>query len=393
MSTVATAAAALFGIILISAVACGSSQSHSDIVAEPETTATPTAKATEPQADDERSDQAADTDGSDQTMELDKDPDDDASEQTMETDKDPETDISDQTTELDKDPETDISEQAAETVEVTDDVSEQTTEIDVDPETDVSDQAAETVEVADDDVSDQAAETVEVAGDDVSDQAAETVEVTDDDVSDQAAETVEVTDDDIADQAAETVEITNDDISDQTADTVEVTDDDIADQAAETVEEEPEPGDNETVRVGRDEGERVLDFSITLEDGTALTTQDLVSAGRPVFIYFFTTWCPVCRRDLAELQTIYLEYAGAVDFIVVGQDPSEPLSELVSYRERQGQSWPVALAGPRMLADLRITSQAFKLAFDTGGVITYRAGYGDGNPDVWRSVIADLASG
>ena len=363
MSTVATAAAALFGIILISAVACGSSQSHSDIVAEPETTATPTAKATEPQADDERSDQAADTDGSDQTMELDKDPDDDASEQTMETDKDPETDISDQTTELDKDPETDISEQAAETVEVTDDVSEQTTEIDVDPETDVSDQAAETVEVAGDDVSDQ------------------------------AAETVEVTDDDISDQAAETVEITNDDISDQTAETVEVTDDEISDQAAETVEEEPEPGDNETVRVGRDEGERVLDFSITLEDGTALTTQDLVSAGRPVFIYFFTTWCPVCRRDLAELQAIYAEYAGAVDFIVVGQDPSEPLSELVSYRERQGQSWPVALAGPRMLADLRITSQAFKLAFDTGGVITYRAGYGDGNPDVWRSVIADLASG
>ena len=147
------------------------------------------------------------------------------------------------------------------------------------------------------------------------------------------------------------------------------------------------------MKVGRDEGERVLDFSITLEDGTALTTQDLVSAGRPVFIYFFTTWCPVCRKDLADLQAIYLEYAGAVDFIVVGQDPSEPLSDLVAYRERQGQSWPVALAGPRMLADLRITSQAFKLAFDSGGVITYRAGYGGGNPNVWRSVIADLASG
>ena len=89
MSTVATAAAALFGIILMSAVACGSDQSPSDIVAEPETTATPTAKATEPQANDERSDQAADTDRSDQTMQLDKDPDDDVSEQAMEIDMDP----------------------------------------------------------------------------------------------------------------------------------------------------------------------------------------------------------------------------------------------------------------------------------------------------------------
>ncbi len=347
MSTVATAAAALFGIILISAVACGSDQSPSDIVAEPEAAATPTAKATEPQTDDERSDQAAEIDRSDQTMEIDKDPETDVSEQALQIDKDPDDDVSEQALQIDKDSETDVSEQAL--------------EIDKDPETDISDQTMELDKEPDDDVSKQAAEAVEV---------------TDDDVSDQTVETAEVTDG----------------VSDQTAETVEVTEDDVSDQTAETVEEEPEPDVNETVKVGRDEGERVLDFSITLEDGRALTTRELVSTGRPVFIYFFTTWCPVCRKDLAELQAIYLDYADAVDFIIVGQDPSEPLSELVAYRERQGQSWPVALAGPRMLADLRITSQAFKLAFDSGGLITYRAGYGGGNPDVWRAVIADLAS-
>ena len=183
------------------------------------------------------------------------------------------------------------------------------------------------------------------------------------------------------------------DSSDQIMETVEDIDDDSSDQIMETVEEEPEPSENETVEVGRDVGERVLEFSITLEDGSVRTTQDLLSAGRPVFIYFFTTWCPVCRKDLTELQAIYPEYADEVDFIVVGQDPSEPLGELVAYRDDRGQSWPVALAGPRMLADLRITSQAFKLAFDSRGVITYRAGFGNGDPDVWRGVIADLSRG
>ena len=51
-------------------------------------------------------------------------------------------------------------------------------------------------------------------------------------------------------------------------------------------------GQEQTLEVGRDVGERVLDFSISLEDGTVRTSEELLSAGRPVFIYFMATWCP-----------------------------------------------------------------------------------------------------
>ena len=390
MSTVAKAAAVLLGIILVSAVACGSDQSPGDIVAEPEPAATPTTKTTGPQV----------ADSSDQAEEMDIDPEADHSERASGMDKDAEPDHLDQATEIDKDAESDHPDQAEP------DHPDQATEIDKDAEPDHPDQATEIDKDTDVDHSDQAMEINKDAGDDTSHQAMETVEDTDDssdhvmetvegtdDSSDQALETVQDTDVDSSDQAVVTVEDTDVDSSDQIVETVEDTDDGGSDQIMETVEEEPEPRDKETVKVGRDVGERVLEFSISLEDGTVRTTQDLLSAGRPVFIYFFTTWCPVCRKDLTELQAIYPEYADEVDFIVVGQDPSEPLGELVAYRDGQGQSWPVALAGPRMLADLRITSQAFKLAFDSGGVITYRAGFGNGNPDVWRGVIADLSKG
>lgn len=353
------------GIILVSAVACGSDQSPGDIVAEPEPAATPTTKTTEPQVADDRSDQAE---------EMDIDPEAENSERASGMDKDAEPDHPDQATEIDNDTEPD-----------------QAMEIEKDADVDHSDQAMEIEKDAGDDTSHQAMETVE-GTDDSSEQAMETVEDTDDS-SEQALETVQDTDVDSSDQAVVTVEETDVDSSDQIVETVEDTDDGGSDQIMETVEEEPEPSDNEAVKVGRDVGERVLEFSISLEDGTVRTTQDLLSAGRPVFIYFFTTWCPVCRKDLTELQAIYPEYADEVDFIVVGQDPSEPLGELVAYRDGQGQSWPVALAGPHMLADLRITSQAFKLAFDSGGVITYRAGFGNGNPDAWRGIIADLSKG
>ena len=143
--------------------------------------------------------------------------------------------------------------------------------------------------------------------------------------------------------------------------------------------------------VGRDVGDRVVDFSVTLEDGAVLTSSQIAERGRPVFIYFHATWCPVCRKDLSVLADIYPDYADAVDLIVVGQDPTEPIEDLVSNRDAAGYVWPVALAGPRMLADLRITTQSYKLALSAEGVITYRAGLGSGNAQVWREVLADLA--
>ena len=152
-------------------------------------------------------------------------------------------------------------------------------------------------------------------------------------------------------------------------------------------------GQAETPKAGREVGDRILDFTITLEDGTVRTSSDLLSSGRPVFIYFMTTWCPVCRKDLTDLQSVYAEFSEDIEFIVVGQDPTEPLEVLTSYRDDRGQLWPVALAGPGMLADLRITSQAYKLAMDSEGLITYRAGLGGGNAKVWREVIAELVGG
>ena len=143
--------------------------------------------------------------------------------------------------------------------------------------------------------------------------------------------------------------------------------------------------------MGRNVGERIPDFTITDEDGTTRTTAELIGAGRPVFMFFFATWCPVCRREMAQIKEFYPEYADGVDFIAIGQDPTEPLDELVAFRDGQDHPWPVAIPGRGMLASLRITSQSFKLAFDGDGLITYRDGYGGGDVETWRNVMAALA--
>ena len=44
------------------------------------------------------------------------------------------------------------------------------------------------------------------------------------------------------------------------------------------------------VKVGTRVGERVPEFAVRLADRSRLTSEDLVSTGKPVFLYFFTTW-------------------------------------------------------------------------------------------------------
>ena len=97
---------------------------------------------------------------------------------------------------------------------------------------------------------------------------------------------------------------------------------------------------------------------------------------------------------MRRLKDIYPEYAAAVDFYAIGTFSKriESLDTLENYRERQGHPWPVANpADAAILQNLGVTVQSTKIAFDGNGVITYRDGFGGGDPAVWRQVLADLA--
>lgn len=98
---------------------------------------------------------------------------------------------------------------------------------------------------------------------------------------------------------------------------------------------------------------------------------------------------------MQRLQAIYPDYAPEVAFYAVGVHPGivEDLAALERYRRERGQPWPVAVAPRQLLADLNVTIQSTKIAFDGQGTITYREGMGQGNAAAWREVFAALAAG
>ena len=90
------------------------------------------------------------------------------------------------------------------------------------------------------------------------------------------------------------------------------------------------------------------------------------------------------------MENVYPDYAAQVAFYAVGL-PGESLQKLDNYRQQEGYPWPVAEPVGGMLKDLRIVVQSTKIAFDSNGVITYRDGYGRGDPGTWREVFEQLA--
>jgi len=144
---------------------------------------------------------------------------------------------------------------------------------------------------------------------------------------------------------------------------------------------------------GTQVGNRIPEFKIIYADGTEVTSASLIENGKPVFMFFFTTWCPSCAKELTELKEIYPEFTDDVVFISIGVDPTESMSELVKYKDQNGHPRPVAKPLDQMIADLKVTSQSTKIAFNSDGIITYRDGYGKGNREIWAKWMENQEEG
>jgi len=90
------------------------------------------------------------------------------------------------------------------------------------------------------------------------------------------------------------------------------------------------------------------------------------------------------------MKDVYPEFADQVAFYAIGQDPSESLELMEQYRKQQGYPWPIAKTDRKTLADLRVLQSSTKIAFDSSGVIAYRAGHGGGSAKVWRQVFEEI---
>ena len=92
------------------------------------------------------------------------------------------------------------------------------------------------------------------------------------------------------------------------------------------------------------------------------------------------------------MKEIWPEYADEVPLYAINVDPTAVFEEIETYKYQQCYPWPVAQAGPGMLADFKVTRQSTKIAIGSDGIITYRDSYGKGDDETWHQVFKALAA-
>lgn len=141
-----------------------------------------------------------------------------------------------------------------------------------------------------------------------------------------------------------------------------------------------------------------VDFTLTDQYGNSHTFSDY--KGKTVFLNFWATWCPPCRREMPDIQKLYEEYQKQEDPEVIilgiaapgyGQEQSE--EKIIDFLEENGYSYPVVMdPGGRIFEAYGVYSYPTTFMIDKDGNIF---GYltGQMSEDMMRSIIRQTVTG
>ena len=138
-----------------------------------------------------------------------------------------------------------------------------------------------------------------------------------------------------------------------------------------TIPSSKDPGTSILQQAGLKVGDTFPDFNLTEVDGRSISNDSL--KGKPVIVWFTTSWCTPCQIGALDVSKLDDEFGGkAFNVLVVFVDPKETSQDLRLWRKRFArEDWMVAfdnkLTELATRVNLRFLDSKFLL--DKNGVI------------------------
>ncbi|VAW72744.1 hypothetical protein MNBD_GAMMA10-6, partial [hydrothermal vent metagenome] len=117
-----------------------------------------------------------------------------------------------------------------------------------------------------------------------------------------------------------------------------------------------------------------------LQDIAVKTTQNQlitlgkISAGRPLYLKIWASWCQPCRKQMPHFQKSYEEYGRNIDFIAINLGINESMSAITDLQQAFSLTMPVVIDHTGQLARLfNLKGTPLNILIDKEGNIVYRS--------------------
>jgi len=115
-----------------------------------------------------------------------------------------------------------------------------------------------------------------------------------------------------------------------------------------------------------DQSRNSVNFTLSDLNGRPWTLKDL--KGKVVLLNFWATWCPPCRKEMPDLESLYQQFE-AQGLLVLGVSDDDP-DKVREFVQKQGTTYPVLLdPGSRVNHLLQIEGIPKTFVFDREGKI------------------------
>ena len=119
-------------------------------------------------------------------------------------------------------------------------------------------------------------------------------------------------------------------------------------------------------------GLSVPDFTVTTTDGDEIALSRLLEEKDLVVLNIFTSWCPPCRQEFPEMDSVYRSLSDRMEIVALSAEPTDTLDIIRDYKAGLGLSFPMGLtAGTDLVQFARVQGYPTTLFVDQRGVVGY----------------------
>jgi peroxiredoxin len=92
--------------------------------------------------------------------------------------------------------------------------------------------------------------------------------------------------------------------------------------------------------IAKSGGQMADDFTLETTEGKQVSLSDY--RGKIVFLNFWATWCPPCRREMPAMEKLYQKFKDQ-DFVMLAVDLQEKLEKVIKFMRDNKLNFPVLI--------------------------------------------------